>query len=473
MRMDSWTKRKFLNRSKGLKKKNLELGTLCDVDAAIIIFDRHGNQPKTWPEDPNEVGRILQRYKDGGGQNKKRRKIDDDQEVLDTTVTYKDTVESLSNGELQILLAKLDSKLSVVNAKIQELIGKEDQNTSSLGQTTDESCASAVSYHHSPPLLPDIANLSQLYPQPCQEPNDHSPPLLPDIANLSQFYPQPWQQPNDTNQNHDEPVLYPQPLMNSPVPQEYLNGEADKTPLCQGTLLDIGTSSTSTDDFPELPDIVDLSHFLMDEDDTTVFFQESANQSYHSLFDSQLWQQPNDHSPPLLPDIANLSQLYPQPCQKPTDHSPPLLPDIANHSQFYPQPCPQPNVTNQSRDEPVLYPQPLMNSLVPREYLNGEADKTPLCQGTLLFIGTSSTSTDDFPELPDIVDLSHFLMYEDDTTVFFQESANRSYHSLFYSQVWQQSNDAYPNDRCRPCHQPLTVAIASTCRSTERCQPNL
>ncbi|KAA8538585.1 hypothetical protein F0562_028221 [Nyssa sinensis] len=273
MRMDSWTKRKFLNRSKGLKKKTLELATLCDVDAAIIIFDRQGNQPKTWPEDPNEVARILQRYKDGGGQNKKRRKIDDDQEVLDTTVTYTtDTLESLSTGELQILLAKLDSKLSVVNAKIQELIIKEDQNTPSLGQTPDESCASAVSYDHSSPLL----NLSQLYPQPCQKPTDHSPP--PDIANLSQFYSQPCQQPNDTNQSRDEPVLYPQPLMNSPVPPEYLNGEADKTPLCQGTLLDIGTSSTTTDDFPELPDIVDLPHF----------------RSYHSLFDSQLWQQSND-----------------------------------------------------------------------------------------------------------------------------------------------------------------------------------
>ncbi|KAA8538586.1 hypothetical protein F0562_028220 [Nyssa sinensis] len=430
MRMDSWAKRKFLNRSKGLKKKTLELATLCDVDAAIIIFDRQGNQPKTWPEDPNEVARILQRYKDGGGQNKKRRKIEDDQEVLDTTVIYTDTVESLSTGELQILLAKLDSKLSVVNAKIQELIIKEDQNTPSLGQTPDESCASTVSYDHSPPLLPDIANLSQLYSQPCQKPTDHSPPLLPDIANLSQFYPQPCQQPNDTNQSRDEPVLYPQPLMNSPVPRECLNGEADKTPLCQGTLLDIGTSSTSTDDFPELPDIVDLSHFLMDEDDTTVFFQESANQSYHSLFDSQFWQQPNDHSPPLLPDIANFSQLYPQPCQKPTDHSPPLLPDIANLSQFYPQPCQRPNDTNQSHDEPVLYSQPLMNNSPVPQDLNGEADKTPLCQGTVLLdIGTSSNSTNDFPELP-VVDLSHFLMDEDDTTVFFQESANLAKRSM-------------------------------------------
>ncbi|KAK9136580.1 hypothetical protein Sjap_007174 [Stephania japonica] len=51
----------FLKRKKNQKKKLYELTTLCEVEAFMICFGPNG-EVDTWPEDPRELRRVLDRY---------------------------------------------------------------------------------------------------------------------------------------------------------------------------------------------------------------------------------------------------------------------------------------------------------------------------------------------------------------------------------------------------------------------------
>ncbi|KAK9137380.1 hypothetical protein Sjap_007974 [Stephania japonica] len=51
----------FLKRKKNQKKKLYELTALCDVEAFMMCFGPNG-EVDTWPEDPRELRRVLDRY---------------------------------------------------------------------------------------------------------------------------------------------------------------------------------------------------------------------------------------------------------------------------------------------------------------------------------------------------------------------------------------------------------------------------
>ncbi|XP_043714734.1 agamous-like MADS-box protein AGL49 [Telopea speciosissima] len=114
----------FMRRVQGLKKKTSELATLCGVDAFMISYGSDQSAiPQTWPENPDEVRRVIKSYQllqenpkkrrrqkpvAECTQNEKRRKIShaqDDDYLLD----------SFSSDQLQELLMVIDSKLETVN----------------------------------------------------------------------------------------------------------------------------------------------------------------------------------------------------------------------------------------------------------------------------------------------------------------------------------------------------------------------
>ena len=123
----------FRQRTNTLKKKTFELATLCGIDALLIVFEEDGPnsighrriEPQTWPESPDEVRRILKRYsdcKDSGPPERKRRKIDVVEEDCGReSEIVNGTVETLSWEDANRVLAVLDSKLLMVQKRIQEL----------------------------------------------------------------------------------------------------------------------------------------------------------------------------------------------------------------------------------------------------------------------------------------------------------------------------------------------------------------
>ncbi|XP_031502213.1 MADS-box transcription factor PHERES 2-like [Nymphaea colorata] len=67
----------FTKRKRGLKKKIFEFATLCDVDACMIIYgSAAGSAPETWPEDPTEVRRIIERFGKAPAEERDKRRVD-------------------------------------------------------------------------------------------------------------------------------------------------------------------------------------------------------------------------------------------------------------------------------------------------------------------------------------------------------------------------------------------------------------
>ena len=129
----------FGNRSKGLKKKLHELSTLCDVEACMILY--HGDaadgpcssRPDVWPENRDEVERIINRYLNERKEADRKRTLDLSN-VLGSTKTKVEPekngksegqaswggieLEGLSYEKLMELLEKLDKKIEDVDSLI-------------------------------------------------------------------------------------------------------------------------------------------------------------------------------------------------------------------------------------------------------------------------------------------------------------------------------------------------------------------
>ncbi|KAJ4982226.1 hypothetical protein NE237_033063 [Protea cynaroides] len=124
-------------RVQGLKKKTYELATLCGVDAFFICYEDGGSDqhavPVTYPENPDEVRRIIKRYSDhtlqednrGGG--KQRRTEDMHQRkrtkmaVFDLNHKEDDSIlDELTPVQLKENLKSVDSTLEKVNELLAE-----------------------------------------------------------------------------------------------------------------------------------------------------------------------------------------------------------------------------------------------------------------------------------------------------------------------------------------------------------------
>ncbi|KAJ8475564.1 hypothetical protein OPV22_019291 [Ensete ventricosum] len=55
-------RRSFAKRCKGLSKKAYEIHELCDVDVLVISFSSDDDKMVAWPEEPEEVRRIVHRF---------------------------------------------------------------------------------------------------------------------------------------------------------------------------------------------------------------------------------------------------------------------------------------------------------------------------------------------------------------------------------------------------------------------------
>jgi hypothetical protein len=150
----------FHNRKKGLKKKAYELSTLCGVDTCVIIFgpkegEFSSTKPEIWPENHEEVRRILTRFKDHSKEKREKpsiglpesfenqkKKIEDElskrqgQNDIEYP-TWDERMERFSQQELKKLISLLDFKRETITARI-ELAKRKLENSIPADQSTCE-----------------------------------------------------------------------------------------------------------------------------------------------------------------------------------------------------------------------------------------------------------------------------------------------------------------------------------------------
>ncbi|KAL5989667.1 hypothetical protein ACLOJK_010560 [Asimina triloba] len=133
----------FKKRHEGLVKKLNEFATLCDVDVCMIscgpqeLLGRDGCQ--TWPTEKSEVRRMIKRFMDLPEYERKPRMVDlakfqfprneeEEKKKMKAPATSFPTqdpcLNHLSEAELRKLLFTLDSKLALVNERIELLESK-------------------------------------------------------------------------------------------------------------------------------------------------------------------------------------------------------------------------------------------------------------------------------------------------------------------------------------------------------------
>ncbi|XP_026379209.1 uncharacterized protein LOC113273826 [Papaver somniferum] len=148
-------KKSYATRLTGLKKKVHEFSTLVDVDACMLVYGgpkqrgshhrRRDDQPETFPENRRDVIRIVNRYlgipkeervkrheklSDDNGKNKIEEEDDDNKDELVNNqkrgngsnsdgLEWDDQYDKLSADELQRLIDSVESKIGIIDEKIQ------------------------------------------------------------------------------------------------------------------------------------------------------------------------------------------------------------------------------------------------------------------------------------------------------------------------------------------------------------------
>ncbi|XP_022876750.1 agamous-like MADS-box protein AGL81 [Olea europaea var. sylvestris] len=114
-------KKAFSRRKECIKRKTMELSTLCDVKACAVILGPDG-QIDSWPENRSEVQEVINLYQNGS-RNKKRKQQYDDRGCNKKQVLGGD--EGALNPEEY--LKKIDAKLGEVKKRIQFLRSKDQE----------------------------------------------------------------------------------------------------------------------------------------------------------------------------------------------------------------------------------------------------------------------------------------------------------------------------------------------------------
>lgn len=225
---DSARKMAFRKRKKNVYKKADELSKLCDIDVALIVYEADQNkdirpiQPETWPQDPVEFNRILDRYKasrdtaapgfskrnfdlsdfyearkkkdekdekdDNNGDNDDNDDGDDSDDDDDAHVdpelhkpgnkqisedkypTWDPRIDQFSQDELTILIASLEAKIQASTLRIDSMdrytLYAEKQNRN----LSRPESSSSKTPHHLKPANFDVQKPDDVHKHPSQNP---------------------------------------------------------------------------------------------------------------------------------------------------------------------------------------------------------------------------------------------------------------------------------------------------------------
>ncbi|KAK9109393.1 hypothetical protein Sjap_017453 [Stephania japonica] len=149
----------FFKRKKSQKKRLYELTTLCDVEAFMICFGPNG-EVDTWPEDPRELRRVVDRYMGIGRSEREKRvmgvadfvhaqkkklegelkRVKKENEERSCGIFGWDSrVDGLGEESMKELLCSLENNIKFLNEKIETMKSGHGENTTDhMGTTTSE-----------------------------------------------------------------------------------------------------------------------------------------------------------------------------------------------------------------------------------------------------------------------------------------------------------------------------------------------
>ncbi|KAJ4978349.1 hypothetical protein NE237_009129 [Protea cynaroides] len=162
-------------RVQGLKKKTHELATLCGVDAFLVCYEDGGSDqhviPITYPENPDEVRRIMKRYRDQTDMQQNNRCARRQHPAEDThkkkrsktAVAAADSVhvegdfffDGFNPVQLEEILKSVDSKLEQVN----ELLIEKSCETENFADASNQDwaatdgCIDVYDFISPPPMI--------------------------------------------------------------------------------------------------------------------------------------------------------------------------------------------------------------------------------------------------------------------------------------------------------------------------------
>ncbi|XP_028783967.1 agamous-like MADS-box protein AGL82 [Neltuma alba] len=134
----------FEGRKKSIMKKAYELSTLCGVEVCIIIYGPNNNEgqvpAQTWPQDPQDVIRIIHKYNKAriaSRQPPKKYDLQDffrdrrnkveaerakvDKETLRNLSSHQQNLNSPRDDELRMFVAELDARIEECDRRINML----------------------------------------------------------------------------------------------------------------------------------------------------------------------------------------------------------------------------------------------------------------------------------------------------------------------------------------------------------------
>ncbi|XP_047331388.1 agamous-like MADS-box protein AGL103 [Impatiens glandulifera] len=91
-----------------IKKKSMELSSLCDIDVCFLCLEENG-RIESWPDNLNQVKPILERYKKEVSKRKKK---------TSTTIAATDHVQTYKSGSSKARIGPLLDGLSQKSLKI-------------------------------------------------------------------------------------------------------------------------------------------------------------------------------------------------------------------------------------------------------------------------------------------------------------------------------------------------------------------
>ncbi|KAM7523968.1 hypothetical protein LguiA_013870 [Lonicera macranthoides] len=159
----------YNNRTKGIKKKTMELSTLCDIKACTIILSPDGNVD-TWPENQSEVKAIIDNYRDYNKENKnghKRARIEEGillRKKFPKRSSDDQFISGLSGDSLKEFLNKIESKIECVKRRVEFL--KMEKNRG-INQEIERATIPSIiiDHHQNDQCLFDPTNSNNLFIQ--------------------------------------------------------------------------------------------------------------------------------------------------------------------------------------------------------------------------------------------------------------------------------------------------------------------